>query len=67
MKQKHPKIIIRLIRWVVKMIETYYQDVPLYAIANEDEPTAPGLLEHMGFSHLVSSSEGEVFQWRQQY
>ena len=64
--KKHPRTIVRLIRWVTKMINHHYQGVPLYAIADVNEPTAPGLLAHMGFEHILSTNQGEVFQWHPQ-
>jgi hypothetical protein len=39
-------------------------DVPVYAIAEPDEPTAPGFLEHVGFKHITSNSSGEVYEWQ---
>ena len=63
--KKSPRTIIKLARLVTAVVEE--SEVPVYAIANEDEPTAPRFLEHVGFEHLMSSDDGEIYRWHQQY
>lgn len=37
--------------------------VPGMTIASPDEPTAPRLLEWLGFDYVGSCGDGEVYQW----
>ena len=59
--KKSPRTVVELIRRVKDMISDYESAV--YAIADEDEPTAPGLLEHMGFRYFKTTRQGRVYQW----
>tara|TARA_R110000851_G_scaffold9579_1_gene35532 strand:- start:3094 stop:3450 length:357 start_codon:yes stop_codon:yes gene_type:complete len=62
---KHsPKTIVRMARWVVNVMNN--MSTPVYAVADEDEPTAFRFLEHTGFKWISSTDQGEVFQWHQQ-
>lgn len=61
--KKHPRVVVQLIHKVQAMMEDYNTEI--YAIANENEPTAPGLLNHMGFKHVMTTRQGEVYQWLQ--
>lgn len=61
--KQSPKTIIKMARWVTNIIEQ--STVPVYAIADEEEPTAFRFLEHVGFQWLMSTEKGEVFQWPQ--
>ena len=36
---------------------------PVYAIADQSEPTAPRFLSHIGFKYLTTTYQGEVDQW----
>ena len=59
--KKHPRTIIRMARWVTSTI--IKSDTPVYAIADEDEPTAFHFLQHVGFEWMMSTNQGEVFRW----
>lgn len=37
--------------------------LPVLAIAEPSEPTAPGLLKRMGFEYYDTSEDGEVYRW----
>ena len=37
--------------------------LPLVALANPKLPTAGNFLTHLGFTHLLSSVEGEIYKW----
>jgi len=60
--KKSPRTIVKLARMVTEVVAK--SDVPVYAIAEPDEPTAPGFLEHVGFKHITSNSSGEVYEWQ---
>lgn len=62
--KKSPRTIVKLARLVTAVVED--SDVPVYALADEDEPTAPRFLEHVGFDHIMSTEKGEVYRWHQQ-
>ncbi len=62
--KKSPRTIIKLARMVTKVVDE--SDMPVYAIADKDEPTAPRFLEHVGFDYLMSSRNGEIYKWHQQ-
>jgi hypothetical protein len=38
--------------------------VPVWAVAQEDEPTAPGVLERLGFIHLGEMDGDTIYEWR---
>ncbi len=61
--KESPRDIVRLARAVMQELDK--SDVPVYALADLTEPTAPGFLEHLGFEHIMSSNIGEVYQWHQ--
>ena len=59
--KKSPRMLVRLARKVTGLMELY--DEPVYAIADEDEPTAVNFLLHAGFEYLGKNEQGEVFIW----
>lgn len=61
--KKSPRTIIKMARWVTDIIKK--GDAPVYALADEDEPTAFRFLEHVGFQWIMSTDQGEVFKWPQ--
>lgn len=62
--KKSPRTLVKLARMVTAVVAE--SDVPVYAIADKDEPTAPRFLEHVGFEYMMTSSDGEIYQWHQQ-
>ncbi len=59
--KEHPRAVAIMIRRVRKMLSEYH--VPIYAIADANEPTAPGFLQHVGFEFVTSAIQGEVYRW----
>lgn len=59
--KRHPRMLVKLARKVTGMIDDY--DEPVYAIADEDEPTAVNFLLHCGFEYIGKNDQGEVFIW----
>ena len=39
-------------------------ELPGIAVAAPDEPNSARLLRWLGFEHVTSSSEGEIYQWQ---
>ena len=61
--KKSPRTIVRMAHAVREVMGK--SEVPVYAIADKNEPTAPKFLEHVGFEHLMTSSDGEIYRWHQ--
>lgn len=55
----HRKSILRGARWALGQL----RKTPAIAIADGNEPGAERFLTKLGFIHLVSSPEGEVYKW----
>lgn len=49
-------------RWMIRLMAEHGR--PVIVIANPNEPTAPAMLTRMGFRHVGTSPDGEVYQWR---
>jgi hypothetical protein len=60
--KNYPREIVKLAKAVIGKVAQ--SDVPVYAIAQPEESTAPGFLEHMGFVHILSGREGEIYKWQ---
>lgn len=57
--RKHKKALVRAMRTAYeRLVQNSKQ--PIIAIADPNEPTAAGLLEHFGFEHIGESE----YQWR---
>lgn len=56
--KKYPKMMVRAMREFRKILRKY-DGSTVYALANENEKTAPGFLEHVGFKHY----QNEVYRW----
>lgn len=56
-----PKTIIKVSRALTEILNQ--SRVPVYAMANKDEPTAERFLSHIGFTHLTTTFQGEVYLW----
>lgn len=56
------KGLVRAGRWLIEQMER--AGVPVVAVANPSEPTAPAFLTWMGFVHVGATIDGEVYQWR---
>lgn len=57
-KKIHPKDIVRAMRLMRQLLNK--QSVPIYAMPDEDEPTANGFLRHVGFTEIDG-----VYVWTQ--
>ena len=53
------------VRWMIRQMTSHGR--PVIAVASPREPTAPAMLTRMGFSHVGSSPDGEVYQWKPSY
>lgn len=51
-------------RFARRLAEIFGPGLPGMAIADPDEPTAGRLLEWLGFEHVVSTDDGEVYRWQ---
>jgi len=61
--RKHKKVLVKGIRMIMNMVKN--ADTPVYAVANDKEPTAQRLLERLGFVNTgVSNKLGETLVWR---
>jgi len=56
--KNHPKTVVVMIKKMKEILSTY-GDSPIFATANPNEQTAPGLLKHAGFEYY---QEG-VYRW----
>jgi hypothetical protein len=61
--KNYPRELVRLAHRVTDKVAD--SKVPVYAIANEDEATAPGFLTHVGFEYFMTAPEGEIYKWHQ--
>jgi len=59
--RKYPKTVMKVMLSFKKVLEHY--DLPMYAIANEDEHNSRKVLERIGFKPL----DGRMYKWQQQY
>lgn len=57
---KHPTV-LRLIKRAEAAVKA--SNVPVWAIAQPDEPTAPRMLERLGFSFLGEFDGDRIYQW----
>ena len=61
--RKHKKIMVKSCRLLMDMIRKEHR--PVYAVANQDEPTAQDLLARLGFEPTGQFNEyGETVVWR---
>jgi hypothetical protein len=60
--KEYPRTIIEMIRQMRVMLNDYKR--PVYALADMDEVTAPGFLKHIGFKHVGTGSQGEIYEWQ---
>ena len=54
--------ILRLIKWAQSVVETCKR--PVMAIAEPNEPTAPGILGRLGFVFLEHENGDDIYQYR---
>lgn len=57
---RHPAV-LRLIKKVEAAVKA--SSVTVYTIAQADEPTAPGILERLGFHRWGELEGDEIFEW----
>lgn len=61
--RRHKKVMVKSCRLLMAMIRE--EKGPVYAVANQDEPTAPDLLARLGFESTgVFNEFGETLVWR---
>jgi hypothetical protein len=53
--------VLRLIKWAQGAVKA--SRVPVLALAEPDEATAPDILTRLGFKHLGTFDDGEIYQW----
>jgi hypothetical protein len=58
---RSPRGIYKLARKVTSLLDSYA--MPVFALADQNEPTAVGFLSRLGFQYVTSSEQGEVFVW----
>ena len=58
--KRSPKTILRLAYRVLEFVDKCHS--PVFAVADENEPTSMNFLAHLGFEHV----EGRTFRWPQQ-
>lgn len=63
--RKSPRTIVKCAIKLRDILDSYSVDI--YAIANEDEPTAPRFLEYVGFKYVSSTVQGELYKWPRQH
>ena len=48
----------------IRMLRKLLQEYPhVIAFASKDEPTSEAFIRHVGFAHVASSSQGEIYLW----
>lgn len=57
--KRHPMVVVRSGRKMLKRWAT----VPLLTLQDKDEPSAPRFLAHMGFEHVCTSAQGEIWRY----
>jgi len=61
--RQHKKAIVKGCRMIMDMVKN--AEVPVYAVANDNEPTANNLLERLGFVNTgVKNELGDTLVWR---
>lgn len=55
--KKDKRAVVKAVRFMRELLNSY--SAPVYAIASEDEPTAPGFLKHIGFEQI----DEEFYEW----
>jgi hypothetical protein len=53
--------VLRLIKAVQALVAA--SRVPVVALAEPGEPTAPDILTRLGFAYLLTNEDGEIYKW----